>query len=85
MLTSFLIGLLLAVSSCLFIGVSFIFKKVGLIRLSNRGLRAGRGGFGYLKDWVWWMGLIFSKLKLHSNSPNVLIYFFYISGNWRVG
>ncbi|KAJ6222197.1 hypothetical protein RDWZM_000742 [Blomia tropicalis] len=62
MLTSFLIGLLLAVSSCLFIGVSFIFKKVGLIRLSNRGLRAGRGGFGYLKDWVWWMGLIFMAI-----------------------
>lgn len=60
MLTSFLIGVLLAIISCLFIGVSFILKKVGLIRLSNRGLRAGRGGYGYLTDWVWWMGLIFS-------------------------
>ncbi|KAH7637070.1 magnesium transporter spict [Dermatophagoides farinae] len=59
MLTSFLIGVLLAIISCLFIGVSFILKKVGLIRLSNRGLRAGRGGYGYLTDWVWWMGLIF--------------------------
>lgn len=59
MVNSYLTGLFLAIISTLFIGCSFIFKKVGLIRLSNRGLRAGRGGFGYLKDWVWWMGLIF--------------------------
>lgn len=64
MLASFLIGTILAIVSCIFIGISFIFKKVGLIRLSNRGLRAGRGGFGYLKDWIWWLGLIFSKFSI---------------------
>jgi hypothetical protein len=58
---SFLIGLCLALSSCVFIGISFIIKKIGLIRLSNRGLRAASGGFGYLKDWVWWTGLLFSQ------------------------
>ncbi|XP_054156961.1 magnesium transporter NIPA2-like [Oppia nitens] len=56
---SFLIGLCLALSSCVFIGISFIIKKIGLIRLSSRGLRAASGGFGYLRDWVWWTGLLF--------------------------
>ncbi|KAI7684967.1 hypothetical protein SSS_03997 [Sarcoptes scabiei] len=58
MLISILIGITLAILSCIFIGISFILKKVGLIRLSNRGLRAGRGGYGYLTDWVWWLGLL---------------------------
>ncbi|XP_015787039.1 magnesium transporter NIPA2 [Tetranychus urticae] len=56
----FLVGLVLAVSSTLFIGTSFIIKKVGLNRLSSKGqLRAGAGGYGYLKDWVWWAGFLF--------------------------
>ncbi|XP_063699508.1 magnesium transporter NIPA2 [Culicoides brevitarsis] len=55
----FYIGLLLAVSSSIFIGSSFIIKKKGLLRLSKKGsLRASAGGFGYLKDYVWWAGLI---------------------------
>lgn len=56
----FYIGLSLAISSSLFIGSSFIIKKVGLIRLSRvgSGPRASAGGFGYLKDWIWWAGLI---------------------------
>lgn len=58
----FYIGLSLAVSSSLFIGSSFIIKKVGLIRLSRvSSVRASAGGFGYLRDWVWWAGLICSK------------------------
>ncbi|XP_054263935.1 magnesium transporter NIPA2-like [Macrosteles quadrilineatus] len=57
--TEFYIGLGLALSSSLFIGSSFIIKKLALIRLSRNGLlRAGAGGFGYLKEWVWWAGLI---------------------------
>ncbi|XP_055541106.1 magnesium transporter NIPA2 [Wyeomyia smithii] len=55
----FYIGLSLALSSSFFIGASFIIKKVGLIRLSRIGsVRASAGGFGYLKDWIWWAGLI---------------------------
>lgn len=61
-LTSFYIGLSLAISSSLFIGASFIIKKVSLNRLCHsNGLRAGQGGFGYLKDWMWWTGLLTSK------------------------
>ncbi len=63
---SFIIGLSLALSSCVFIGISFIIKKIGLIRLSNRGLRAANGGFGYLRDWVWWTGLLSSINSFNS-------------------
>ncbi|XP_020281527.1 magnesium transporter NIPA2 [Pseudomyrmex gracilis] len=56
--TSFYIGLGLAVSSSIFIGASFIIKKKALIRLQRYGgLRASSGGFGYLKEWMWWAGL----------------------------
>eukprot|EP00803_Ostreobium_quekettii_P010476 evm.model.scf_155.3 EVM.evm.TU.scf_155.3 scf_155:38102-43904(-) len=51
-------GLALAVSSSLFIGTSYIIKKKGLRRASATGLRAGAGGFTYLRDPVWWLGLM---------------------------
>lgn len=55
----FYIGLSLAVSSSVFIGASFILKKKGLLRLANKGsTRAGQGGYAYLKEWLWWAGLI---------------------------
>jgi hypothetical protein len=55
----YLIGLGLAISSSLFIGSSFIIKKRSLIRIARKtGLRAGDGSLGYLKDWLWWLGLI---------------------------
>ncbi|XP_063777041.1 magnesium transporter NIPA3 [Pseudophryne corroboree] len=53
------IGLMLAISSSLFIGSSFIMKKKGLLRLAEKGVtRAGQGGFSYLKEWLWWAGLL---------------------------
>jgi hypothetical protein len=43
-------------------GSSFIIKKKALIRLNRTGaVRAGAGGFGYLKEWIWWAGLLSSK------------------------
>ncbi|XP_061454775.1 magnesium transporter NIPA2-like [Rhineura floridana] len=55
----FYIGLGLALSSSLFIGGSFILKKKGLLSLSGRGsTRAGLGGHAYLKEWMWWAGLL---------------------------
>ncbi|CAG9815396.1 unnamed protein product [Phaedon cochleariae] len=57
--SDFYLGLCLAVSSSLFIGSSFIIKKLSLIRLKTKGhVRAGSGGFGYLMDWMWWLGLL---------------------------
>ncbi|XP_018564382.1 magnesium transporter NIPA2 isoform X2 [Anoplophora glabripennis] len=55
----FYVGLTLAISSSVFIGSSFIIKKIALIRLTRKGsLRAGAGGFGYLNDWMWWFGFL---------------------------
>ncbi|KFO26451.1 magnesium transporter NIPA3 isoform X2 [Fukomys damarensis] len=53
------VGLLLAVSSSICIGSSFILKKKGLLQLANKGaIRAGQGGHSYLKEWLWWAGLL---------------------------
>lgn len=55
----FYIGLTLAISSSIFIGGSFILKKKGLLRLAKKGsMRAGQGGHAYLKEWLWWAGLL---------------------------
>ncbi|KAM8953981.1 magnesium transporter NIPA2-like [Pelodytes ibericus] len=55
----FYIGLALALASSIFIGGSFILKKKGLLKLCGRGqLRAGEGGYAYLKEWLWWAGLL---------------------------
>ncbi|XP_006633097.1 magnesium transporter NIPA2 [Lepisosteus oculatus] len=56
---NFYIGLSLAICSSVFIGGSFILKKKGLLRLASKGsMRAGQGGHAYLKEWLWWAGLI---------------------------
>ncbi|KAM5299338.1 magnesium transporter NIPA4 isoform 1-T1 [Ctenodactylus gundi] len=55
----FYIGLFLALLSCFLIGSSVILKKKGLIRLVARGAtRAVDGGYGYLKDAMWWAGFL---------------------------
>ena len=40
-ITSFWIGFGLAFGSTIFIGTSFIFKKLGLRKLASQGIRAG--------------------------------------------
>ncbi|KAG0707045.1 magnesium transporter NIPA-domain-containing protein [Suillus ampliporus] len=49
------IGIILAVTSGLLIGSSFVFKKKGLLR-SQAGHAAGEG-VAYLKSPLWWMGM----------------------------
>ncbi|XP_031495787.1 probable magnesium transporter NIPA6 isoform X1 [Nymphaea colorata] len=51
-------GFLLAVVSSAFIGSSFILKKKGLKRAGAYGERAGSGGYGYLLEPLWWVGMI---------------------------
>ncbi|CAH8273754.1 unnamed protein product [Arabidopsis lyrata] len=51
-------GLALAVSSSVFIGSSFILKKKGLKRAAANGTRAGFGGYTYLLEPLWWVGLV---------------------------
>ncbi|XP_007906306.2 magnesium transporter NIPA2 [Callorhinchus milii] len=55
----FYVGLSLAIMSSVLIGISIILKKKGLLRLAELGgTRAGDGGHGYLRDWMWWAGLL---------------------------
>ncbi|KAL4822192.1 hypothetical protein H8958_000738 [Nasalis larvatus] len=55
----FYIGLGLAFLSSFLIGSSVILKKKGLLRLVATGAtRAVDGGFGYLKDTMWWAGFL---------------------------
>ncbi|XP_037883003.1 magnesium transporter NIPA2 [Glossina fuscipes] len=66
--TDFYIGVGLAICSCFFIGSSFIIKKKALLRLSRHGeVRASAGGFGYLKEWIWWAGLLTMSLGEAAN------------------
>ncbi|KAL9240101.1 hypothetical protein vseg_014359 [Gypsophila vaccaria] len=51
-------GLILAVSSSVFIGSSFIIKKKGLMKAGHSGVRAGSGGHSYLAEPWWWAGMI---------------------------
>ncbi|KAK8949208.1 hypothetical protein KSP39_PZI006315 [Platanthera zijinensis] len=51
-------GLLLAVLSSAFIGASFIVKKKGLRRAGTSGSRAGSGGYRYLLEPLWWVGMV---------------------------
>ncbi|GAB2271945.1 hypothetical protein Dimus_006773 [Dionaea muscipula] len=51
-------GLILALSSSFFIGASFIVKKKGLKKAGASGVRAGSGGYSYLYEPLWWVGMI---------------------------
>ncbi|XP_054776749.1 probable magnesium transporter NIPA3 isoform X2 [Prosopis cineraria] len=51
-------GLCLALSSSFFIGASFIVKKKGLKKAGSIGVRAGNGGYSYLYEPLWWVGMI---------------------------
>ncbi|XP_034701105.1 probable magnesium transporter NIPA4 isoform X2 [Vitis riparia] len=55
-------GLVLALSSSFFIGASFIVKKKGLKKAGASGIRAGVGGYSYLYEPLWWVGMITSGL-----------------------
>lgn len=86
--TDFYIGVGLAISSCFFIGSSFIIKKKALIRLNRHGeVRAAAGGFGYLKEWIWWAGLLTSKWKYMNmekdNNKRSLTFKNYLSLSWK--
>ncbi|XP_030462751.1 probable magnesium transporter NIPA6 isoform X3 [Syzygium oleosum] len=58
MYSSNLIGFILAVVSSAFIGSSFIIKKKGLRRAGANGPSASVGGYGYLLEPLWWIGMI---------------------------
>lgn len=51
------IGVSLAVASGLFIGVSFVLKKTGLLRANVKYNEEAGEGYGYLKNFYWWAGM----------------------------
>ncbi|KAF8023000.1 hypothetical protein BT93_F0495 [Corymbia citriodora subsp. variegata] len=58
MYSSSLKGFVLAVVSSAFIGSSFIIKKKGLQRAGAHGPRASGGGYAYLLEPLWWLGMV---------------------------
>jgi len=51
------IGICLAIASGLFIGCSFVLKKVGLLKANEKYEEAAGEGYGYLKNFHWWAGM----------------------------
>jgi len=51
------VGIVLAVSSGLFIGVSFVVKKIGLLKANVKYDEEAGEGYGYLKNAWWWTGM----------------------------
>ncbi|OTB12711.1 hypothetical protein K445DRAFT_31534, partial [Daldinia sp. EC12] len=51
------IGIALAVASGCFIGVSFVLKKVGLLKANEKYNEVAGEGYGYLKNFYWWGGM----------------------------
>ena len=52
------VGISLAVASGLFIGVSFVLKKTGLLKANVKYNEEAGEGYGYLKNFWWWSGMI---------------------------
>lgn len=73
------IGFVLAVGSSAFIGSSFIIKKKGLQRAVAYGSRASSGGYGYLQEPLWWIGMLtmsigeFANFLAYICAPAVLV------------
>nr|XP_016451748.1 PREDICTED: probable magnesium transporter NIPA6 [Nicotiana tabacum] len=74
-----LTGFILAVVSSAFIGSSFIIKKKGLQKAGSSGTRASSGGYGYLREPLWWIGMIimiageFANFVAYIYAPAVLV------------
>lgn len=51
------VGICLAVASGLFIGVSFVIKKIGLLKANAKYNEEAGEGYGYLKNAWWWSGM----------------------------
>ncbi|KAI0406883.1 DUF803-domain-containing protein [Xylaria palmicola] len=67
------IGISLAVGSGLFIGTSFVLKKVGLLRANEKYQQAAGEGYGYLKNAFWWAGM---SLMIFGEILNFVAYAF---------
>ncbi|KAJ1634543.1 magnesium transporter NIPA-domain-containing protein, partial [Pavlovales sp. CCMP2436] len=72
-------GLALALFSGLLIGSSFIIKKKGLQLAAINGVRAGEGGYSYLKEPLWWSGMVtmilgeLANFTAYAYAPAILV------------
>lgn len=53
-----IVGIVLAIASGLFIGTSFVVKKIGLLKANVKYHEEAGEGYGYLKNAWWWTGMI---------------------------
>ncbi|KAI3332486.1 DUF803-domain-containing protein [Xylariaceae sp. AK1471] len=67
------IGISLAIGSGLFIGTSFVLKKVGLLKANEKYNQAAGEGYGYLKNAFWWSGM---SLMIFGEILNFVAYAF---------
>ncbi|KAI2787820.1 hypothetical protein POX_f08198 [Penicillium oxalicum] len=51
------VGVSLAVASGVFIGISFVIKKIGLLKANVKYNEEAGEGYGYLKNAWWWLGM----------------------------
>jgi drug/metabolite transporter (DMT)-like permease len=51
------VGIILAIASGVFIGISFVLKKVGLLKANDKYQEVAGEGYGYLKNAYWWTGM----------------------------
>ena len=51
------VGISLAVASGVFIGISFVLKKVGLLKANDKYNEEAGEGYGYLRNAYWWIGM----------------------------
>lgn len=51
------VGISLAIASGVFIGVSFVLKKMGLLKANVKYNEEAGEGYGYLKNAYWWSGM----------------------------
>jgi hypothetical protein len=58
------LGIILALSSGIFIGTSLILQKKGLLDTEAARLSSGNE-YEYLKSKLWWIGISFSKRERH--------------------
>jgi len=68
-----IVGIILAICSGLFIGVSFVIKKIGLLKANVKYSEEAGEGYGYLKNAWWWTGMI---LMIIGESCNFAAYCF---------
>lgn len=52
------VGIALGIASGVFIGISFVLKKVGLLKANLKYNEEAGEGYGYLKNAYWWGGMI---------------------------